>query len=67
MSISLLAQCLDSGPMVWAPILSANLANLFSVNLAWGMTMAARPLSLSLQAYALNLTYGLIGTTLLRR
>ena len=31
------------------------------------MTMAARLLSLSLQAYALNLTYGLIGAALLHR
>jgi len=32
---------------------------------AWGMTMAARPLSLSLHTYAMNLTYGLIGAALL--
>ncbi|KAI0245150.1 prenyltransferase [Lactifluus subvellereus] len=33
---------------------------------AWGTTMAARPLSLSLQTYAFNLTYGLVGAALLR-
>ncbi|KAH9980819.1 4-hydroxybenzoate polyprenyl transferase [Lactifluus volemus] len=32
---------------------------------AWGMTMAARPLSLSLETYALNLAYGLFGSALL--
>ncbi|KAI0247023.1 UbiA prenyltransferase family, partial [Lactifluus subvellereus] len=32
---------------------------------AWGMTMAARPLSLSLQTYAFNLTHGLVGAALL--
>ena len=67
MSINLPARCLSSGPLVWPPILSANLANWFSVNSAWGMTMAARLLSLSLQAYALKLTYGLIGAALLHR
>lgn len=35
--------------------------------LAWGMTMAARPLSLSLHTYAMNLTYGLVGAALLHR
>ncbi|KAH9980888.1 UbiA prenyltransferase family [Lactifluus volemus] len=32
---------------------------------AWGMTMAARPLSLSLQTYGFNLTYGLVAAALL--
>ncbi|KAH9066140.1 4-hydroxybenzoate polyprenyl transferase [Lactarius vividus] len=34
---------------------------------AWGMTMAARPLSLPLNTYAMNLTYGLVGAALLHR
>jgi 4-hydroxybenzoate polyprenyltransferase len=35
--------------------------------LAWGMTMAARPLSLSVHTYATNLAYGLVGAALLHR
>ena len=34
---------------------------------AWGMTMAARPLSLPLHTYARNVTYGLVGAALLHR
>lgn len=67
-SISLPARCLCSGPSVWTIVLlSLILADGFSLISAWGMTLAARPLSLPLQQYAFNLTHGMVGAALLHR
>ena len=49
------------------PVHHDDLVNIDIGKLAWGMTMAARPLSLTLHTYAWNLAYGLVGAALLHR